>query len=97
MNTLVFRVEQSEPCLPGTSLLQLKKTCTLMPQEEMHYGVRGMRPIMTEVHPKEGGEGEVGASRKQLVHECTELLLRYLAGGTRGRGKGPVEFFDVWG
>ena len=45
----------------------------------------------------DGGEGEVGASRKQLVHECTELLLRYLAGGTRGRGKGPVEFFDVWG
>ena len=44
-----------------------------------------------------GGEGDIGVSQEQLVHECTELLLSYLAGGTRGRETGPVEFFDVWG
>lgn len=45
-----------------------------------------------------GGEGEdVTVSPEQLVHECTDLLLSYLAGDASGKGKGPVEFFDVWG
>lgn len=35
-------------------------------------------------------------SRDDLVDECTELLLAYLAGGKHGRGE-RVEFFDVWG
>ncbi|MDH3206629.1 MAG: TetR/AcrR family transcriptional regulator [Gemmatimonadota bacterium] len=42
------------------------------------------------------GEGPLDLSREQLVEECTDLLLGYL-GGAEGRGKEPVEFFDVWG
>jgi AcrR family transcriptional regulator len=36
-------------------------------------------------------------TRDVLVHECTELLLRYLTAGPTERGSEPVEFFDVWG
>jgi AcrR family transcriptional regulator len=44
---------------------------------------------------REPQEGSV--SREQLVHECTDLLLRYWTGGAHDGGTEPVEFFDVWG
>ena len=58
--------------------------------------VLGVIDAGLETPDEAGGEG-AGVSREQLIHECTELLLGFLAGGTRGRGTGPVEFFDVWG
>jgi AcrR family transcriptional regulator len=60
--------------------------------------VLGVIDAGLDVPDATGEEGqEAAVSGEQLVHECTDLLLGYLAGGTSGRGKAPVEFFDVWG
>jgi len=52
---------------------------------------------LDEPEVTDGERQETSVPPEQVVHECTDLLLGYLAGGTHGRGKGPVEFFDVWG
>ena len=47
--------------------------------------------IDAELEDSEGSD----VPREAVVHECTDLLLGYFSGASRGAG-GHVDFFDVW-
>lgn len=70
------------------------------PELAVRLGLSAVLGVI-DVGPDAPGTGRsadgAGLGRDLLLHECTELLLRYLTAGSTTRGSEPVEFFDVWG
>jgi AcrR family transcriptional regulator len=67
------------------------------PQLAVRLGLHAVLGAI-EVGLERPGDAEGRPLEREIVlHECTELLLRYLVGGSADRSSEPVEFFDVWG